>query len=54
MDRLLLTRVLEDAGGNQLEAARRLGIGRGTLRRRFIELGLHLNRRLEAEEDDQP
>jgi two-component system nitrogen regulation response regulator GlnG len=54
VDRLLLTRVLEDTGGNQLQAARRLGIGRETLRRRLSELGLHLSRRLEAEEDEQP
>jgi DNA-binding NtrC family response regulator len=54
MDRLLLTLVLEEAGGNQLQAARRLGIGRETLRRRLSELGLHRSRRLEAEEDEQP
>jgi Response regulator containing CheY-like receiver, AAA-type ATPase, and DNA-binding domains len=54
VDRLLLTRVLEDTGGNQLQAARRLGIGRETLRRRLSELGLHRSRRLEAEEDEQP
>jgi two-component system nitrogen regulation response regulator GlnG len=54
VDRLLLTRVLEDTGGNQLQAARRLGIGRETLSRRLRELGLHVSRRLEAEEDEQP
>ena len=54
LDRLLLTLVLEEAGGNQLQAARRLGIGRETLRRRLSELGLHRSRRLEAEEDEQP
>jgi two-component system nitrogen regulation response regulator GlnG len=52
VDRLLLTRVLEEMGGNQLRAARRLGISRDTLRRRLIDLGLHLTRRLEAGEDD--
>jgi DNA-binding NtrC family response regulator len=52
VDRLLLSRVLEDTGGNQLQAARRLGIARDTLRRRLMELGLHVSRRLEAEEDD--
>jgi two-component system nitrogen regulation response regulator GlnG len=52
LDRLLLTRVLEDTGGNQLQAARRLGIGRETLRRRLLELGLHFTRRLEAGDDD--
>jgi two-component system nitrogen regulation response regulator GlnG len=54
VDRLLLTRVLEDTGGNQLQAARRLGIARETLRRRLSELGLQVSRRLEAAEDDQP
>jgi DNA-binding NtrC family response regulator len=52
VDRLLLIRVLEDTGGNQLQAARRLGIGRDTLRRRLLELGLHWTRRIEAREDD--
>jgi two-component system nitrogen regulation response regulator GlnG len=52
VDRLLLPRVLEDMGGNQLQAARRLGIARDTLRRRLIELGLQLTRRLETGEDD--
>jgi two-component system nitrogen regulation response regulator GlnG len=52
LDRLLLTRALEATGGNQQEAARRLGIARETLRRRLRELGLQLNRRFEAEEDE--
>jgi two-component system nitrogen regulation response regulator GlnG len=52
LDRLLLVYVLEDTGGNQLQAARRLGISRDTLRRRLIELGLHFTRRLEAGADD--
>jgi DNA-binding NtrC family response regulator len=52
VDRLLLSRVLEDTGGNQLQAARRLGISRDTLRRRLVELGLHLTRRIEAGEDE--
>jgi two-component system nitrogen regulation response regulator GlnG len=54
VDKLLLTRVLEFTGGNQLQAARRLGISRDTLRRRLRELGLQFSRQLEAEEDDQP
>src|SRR5262249_24885867 len=52
VDRLLLTRVLEETGGNQLQAARRLGISRDTLRRRLVELGLQFTRRLAAGEDD--
>jgi DNA-binding NtrC family response regulator len=52
LDRLFLTRVLEATGGNQHDAARRLGIARETLRRRLRELGLHPTRRSEAEEDE--
>jgi DNA-binding NtrC family response regulator len=52
LDRLFLSRVLAATGGNQHEAARRLGIARQTLRRRLQELGLHLTRRFEAEEDE--
>ena len=40
----LLTRVLEDTGGNQHQAARLLGIARETLRRKLRELGLHVTR----------
>jgi two-component system nitrogen regulation response regulator GlnG len=54
LDRVLLTRVLEETDGNQLQAARRLGIGRETLRRRLKDLGLHCSHRLEAERPDRP
>src|SRR5262249_13361124 len=50
VDRILLTRVLEETGGNQNQAARRLGIARETLRRRLRELGLQVTRQLEAED----
>jgi DNA-binding NtrC family response regulator len=50
LDRLFLTRVLEATGGNQHDAARRLGIARETLRRRLRELGLHPTRRSEEDE----
>jgi two-component system nitrogen regulation response regulator GlnG len=52
LDRALLPRVLDATGGNQQEAARRLGIARETLRRRLRELGIHLTRRFEADEGD--
>jgi DNA-binding NtrC family response regulator len=52
LDRLLLPRVLEATGGNQHEAARRLGVARQTLRRRLQELGLHLTRRFEDGDGD--
>jgi two-component system nitrogen regulation response regulator GlnG len=54
VDRVLLTRVLEETGGNQHQAARRLGIARETLRRRLRELGLHLTRQVEAEGGPEP
>jgi DNA-binding NtrC family response regulator len=53
LDRFLLTHVLDETGGNQQQAARRLGIARETLRRRLRELGLHVTRQLSIEEDDQ-
>jgi two-component system nitrogen regulation response regulator GlnG len=52
LDRVLLSRALEATGGNQQEAARRLGIARETLRRRLRELGIHLTRRFEANDGD--
>jgi DNA-binding NtrC family response regulator len=52
LDRLFLPRVLEATGGNQHEAARRLGVARQTLRRRLQELGLHMTRRFEDEDGD--
>jgi DNA-binding NtrC family response regulator len=53
LDRVLLTHVLNETAGNQQLAARRLGIGRETLRRRLRELGLQVTRQLSAEDDDQ-
>jgi two-component system nitrogen regulation response regulator GlnG len=54
VDRLLLTLVLEFTHGSQHQAARLLGIARQTLRLKLRELGLHVTRSVEAEEDDQP
>jgi two-component system nitrogen regulation response regulator GlnG len=51
VDRVLLARVLEETGGNQNQAARRLGIARETLRRRLRELGLQITRQLGGEDD---
>lgn len=42
VDRILLSRVLEDARGNVSEAARRLDVGRGALTNRLKELGLYI------------
>ena len=52
LDRLFLARVLEQTDGNQHSAARRLGIARHTLRTKLRELGLHLSRRSQIEEDE--
>jgi two-component system nitrogen regulation response regulator GlnG len=48
MERLLLTRVLQHTGGNQLQAARLLGITRGSLRTKLRELGITIARSVAA------
>ncbi|HLJ93694.1 MAG TPA: helix-turn-helix domain-containing protein, partial [Gemmataceae bacterium] len=42
--RLLLTRVLQHTNGNQLQAAKVLGITRGSLRTKLRELGISIAR----------
>jgi two-component system nitrogen regulation response regulator GlnG len=54
LDRLLLSRVLEYAGGNQARAALLLGIARRTLRVKLQDLGLHVAHAVEADEGDLP
>ncbi len=44
MDRFLLTRVLRHTGGNQLQAAKILGITRGSLRTKIRDLGIRIDR----------
>jgi two-component system nitrogen regulation response regulator GlnG len=44
MERVLLTRVLQHTGGNQVQAARLLGITRGSLRTKIRELGITIAR----------
>jgi two-component system nitrogen regulation response regulator GlnG len=44
MERILLTRVLQHTGGNQVQAAKILGITRGSLRGKLRELGITINR----------
>jgi two-component system nitrogen regulation response regulator GlnG len=44
VERPLLAHVLASTGGNQLRAARLLGLNRNTLRKRCRELGLDLPR----------
>jgi len=53
LDRLFLPRVLEYTGGNQHQAARLLGIARQTLRQKLRDLGLHVTRSVEGDEDNR-
>src|SRR5207245_5269531 len=52
LDRVLLPRVMEYTNGNQHQAARLLGIARQTLRQKLRDLGLHVARSIEADEND--
>jgi two-component system nitrogen regulation response regulator GlnG len=54
VDRLLLPCVLEFTRGSQNQAARLLGIARQTLRVKLQDLGLHVTRAVEADDDEQP
>ena len=51
VERVLLIQVLRHTGGNQLQAARILGITRGSLRNKIRDLGLSIGRTVEGEED---
>jgi DNA-binding NtrC family response regulator len=53
VDRFLLTRVLEYAGGSQHKAARLLGISRQTLRLKLRDLGLRVTSSVEADDDNE-
>jgi DNA-binding NtrC family response regulator len=53
MERDVLTRVLRHTGGNQLQAARILGVTRGTLRTKLRALGIVIERSVWSD-DDQP
>jgi two-component system nitrogen regulation response regulator GlnG len=53
LDRLLLRQALRHTRGNQVQAARALGISRQTLRSKTRELGLDVNSSAEGDEDDQ-
>lgn len=55
VERMLLPRVLQHTGGNQVQAARILGITRGSLRNKLRELGITVGRTVEgADEGDGP
>jgi two-component system nitrogen regulation response regulator GlnG len=53
MEREVLVRVLRHTGGNQLQAARILGITRGSLRTKIRTLGITIARSVWSD-DDQP
>jgi two-component system nitrogen regulation response regulator GlnG len=52
MEREVLFRVLRHTGGNQLRAARILGITRGSLRTKIRALGISIARKVEADENE--
>jgi two-component system nitrogen regulation response regulator GlnG len=51
MERLLLGRVLQHTSGNQVQAARILGITRGSLRNKLRELGITIGKTIEGGEE---
>jgi len=51
MEREVLVRVLRHTGGNQLQAAKILGITRGSLRTKIRALGISINREVWSEDD---
>jgi two-component system nitrogen regulation response regulator GlnG len=53
MEEILLTRVLEYTGGNQLQAAKILGITRGSVRTKLRELGITITRAVLREEPQE-
>jgi DNA-binding NtrC family response regulator len=53
LERLLVTRVLRHTGGNQLRAAKILGITRGSLRTKIRDLGIRIDRTVSGGEDDE-
>jgi DNA-binding NtrC family response regulator len=50
MERRLLTKVLEHTGGSQRQAARILGITRGSLSNKLRDLGISVTRRIEQDD----
>jgi two-component system nitrogen regulation response regulator GlnG len=51
MERMLLTRVLVHTGGNQVRAAKILGITRGSLRTKIRDLGISLGRTIQSAQE---
>jgi two-component system, NtrC family, response regulator AtoC len=53
LDRYLLSQVLKSADGNQVQAARVLGIARQTLRSKLRDLNIQVTRSVEMDDDSQ-
>src|SRR5262249_36289230 len=53
MERHLLTRVLQHTGGNQAQAAKILGITRGSLRTKIREVGITITRTIGTGEEKE-
>jgi two-component system nitrogen regulation response regulator GlnG len=53
LERLLVTRVLRHTGGNQLQAAKILGITRGSLRTKVRDLGIRIDRTVSGGEEPE-
>jgi two-component system nitrogen regulation response regulator GlnG len=53
MERQLLRRVLEETNGNQVHAARILGITRGSLRTKIRSLGIAIDRTIRLDDDSE-
>jgi two-component system nitrogen regulation response regulator GlnG len=54
MEREVILRVLKHTEGNQVQAARILGITRGSLRNKIRALGITISRSVESEDDAEP
>jgi two-component system nitrogen regulation response regulator GlnG len=52
MERIVLTRVLQHTAGNQVQAARILGITRGSLRTKIRDLGIVIKHTVAGDADD--
>jgi DNA-binding NtrC family response regulator len=52
LDRYLLSQVLEHVGGNQVQAAKLLGVARQTLRTKLRELNIQVTRSVEMDDDE--
>jgi two-component system nitrogen regulation response regulator GlnG len=51
MERQLLTQVLRHTSGNQVQAAKLLGITRGSLRNKIRDLGINIGRTITGESE---